>query len=103
MRVAVAPASEIPEGERKFFTIDDDEIVVLNVEGEYYAVRNLCPHQGGPVGRGPILHRNSENAIACPFHEWTFSLETGRSTGNYDMYVRTYEVEVEDGMIYVES
>lgn len=107
--VNVAKATEIPEGEREFFDVDGREIAVLNVGGEYYAVGNFCPHMGGPVGNGPVRETADRNVIMCPFHEWRFDLDTGDAVfpgkqriKKYEVSLEKYDVDVDEGEIFVE-
>ncbi|HPO59897.1 MAG TPA: Rieske 2Fe-2S domain-containing protein, partial [Anaerolineaceae bacterium] len=51
---AVADASEIPNGERLFFEIGDLPIVVFNIAGQYFAIGDVCTHDGGPLGDGEL-------------------------------------------------
>ncbi|MEJ1977572.1 MAG: Rieske (2Fe-2S) protein [Acetobacteraceae bacterium] len=53
-KYAVALTSDIPEGERKLFTIGGRPIVVFNVKGDYFALLNKCPHQGASLCHGHI-------------------------------------------------
>lgn len=98
--VPVATASELKPGCRKFVEIDGVEIAVLNLDGTYYAVKNSCPHMEGPVGRGITSREAAEPRIRCPFHGWTFDLETGDALFGLKR-LRTYEVTVEDGVVHV--
>ena len=91
-RVVVAGADEIAPGERKLVMVGGRSIGVFNVGGEYYALRNRCPHQGGPLCEGfqfaPLraavpgepYDRGVEGAIIrCPWHGWEFDIRTGNS------------------------
>lgn len=110
MLVTVARESDIPPGERRFYEIDGKEIVVVNHDGNFYAVRNFCPHMGGPLGQGPIVETDETEcgfAIECPFHNWTFGLDDGKATfserrriATYDVDV-VYDVEIEDGDVRI--
>ena len=50
----VATVEEIPIGGRKLVTIAGRSIGVFNIDGEFYALRNTCPHQGGPLCQGRL-------------------------------------------------
>jgi 3-phenylpropionate/trans-cinnamate dioxygenase ferredoxin subunit len=104
----VGRVAEIPPGERKIVELEGRSIGVFNVRGTFYALRNACPHQAGPLCRGTItglltatdqrtltLTRDGE-IIRCPWHGWEFDLTTGRSVFNpHRLRVRAYPVTVE--------
>ena len=103
----VAKADELPPGERKIVTIDNREIGVLNVDGNFYALRNICPHRVGPLCKGrirPLIvwegernigHERENEIVKCPWHNWEFDLKTGQCITEKKMRVRTYHVEAE--------
>ena len=109
-RFVVGTVDDIPPGSRKVITVEGREIGVFNVNGEYFAVLNRCPHQGGPLCNGrqtgflvaPTpgdyqLTRPGE-VIRCPWHGWEFDLRTGQSWCEpAKVRVRRYEVSVESG------
>jgi len=118
-RLEVCHEGELADGDRRVVeTPDGDEIGVLNVDGEYYAISNQCAHMGGPVCKGKVQgalvgeytgpgERINESfsddlAIACPWHGWDYDLETGVHLGDDDISLPTYDVVVDDGRIYVE-
>ncbi len=106
-RHVVATADEIPPGGRLIVEVAGRSIGVFNIGGEYLAVRNRCPHQGGPLCEGVqlgALHSSSpgeyeydrpHEIIRCPWHAWEFDLRTGASWFDPERTrVRSYEVEV---------
>jgi nitrite reductase/ring-hydroxylating ferredoxin subunit len=108
-RVAVvARADEIAPGERKLVTVGGRSIGVFNVGGEYYALRNRCPHQGGPLCDGfqfaslrartpgePYARGRDGEIIRCPWHGWEFEIRTGRSWFDPERTrVRSYRARV---------
>lgn len=95
-RTKVAELSELEPGDRKHVEVKGKEITVLNVDGDYYAVENFCPHMGGPVGNGPLDTDGDRNIIMCPFHEWRFDLESGKVVFPSKMKVMSYDVEEYD-------
>jgi 3-phenylpropionate/trans-cinnamate dioxygenase ferredoxin subunit len=50
----VATLDELPPGSRKLVEVAGRSIGVFNLEGEFYALRNRCPHQGGPLCEGKL-------------------------------------------------
>ena len=90
-RHVVAKVAELPPGSRRLVTVRGREVVVFNVEGEYFALLDRCPHQGGSLSRGKLtgLAEASEpgrvrysrrgEIVRCPWHGWEFDLRTGRS------------------------
>lgn len=107
-RHAVAAVAELPVGARKIVEVGGRSIGVFNVAGEFYALRNVCPHQGAPLCQGAITgtaapcspgeyswEREGE-IIVCPWHGWEFDIRTGRSLFNpFRTRVRSYPVSVE--------
>jgi nitrite reductase/ring-hydroxylating ferredoxin subunit len=108
--MVVARLAEFPPGERRIVTAGGRSIGVFRVGDAFYAVRNRCPHQGGPLcdGRlqrrlvsdepGVVRHADAAPLIACPWHGWEYDLATGQSfTGPARDRVRAYDVSVERG------
>jgi nitrite reductase/ring-hydroxylating ferredoxin subunit len=109
-RVEVCPADELPPGERTVVEVDGlpHSVGVFNVDGEYHALANVCPHHLAPLCEGTItgemtsegvgdyrLIRDGE-VIRCPWHGWKFDIADGRSVTNpHRLRTRTYETAVE--------
>ncbi len=107
-RHVVATVDEIPPGERKIIQIAGRPVGVFNIGGEFFALRNACPHQGGPLcsGRltgflqarvpGDYTYTRRGEILHCPWHGWEFDVRTGQSWFDpAHMRVRTYPVYVE--------
>ena len=106
----IGTVDEIPPGERKLVTIEGREIGVFNVHGEFYALRNRCPHQGGALCKGRVSGFVTANVpgeyeytrkgeiLRCPWHGWEYDIKTGQSwVDPSSVRVRSYEVEVAQG------
>jgi len=91
-------------------TVAGRSIGVFNIGGQFYALRNRCPHQGAPLCRGKVkgttipgkpyeyVYGRDQEIIQCPWHGWEFEITTGRTFFNpHRMRVKTYEVTVEPG------
>lgn len=96
--VSVAKIDEIPVGERKVVTVDDEEICIFNIEGKLYAIDNPCPHASFPLHRGHLTGK----VILCPFHCWDFDVETGASPTIPGAYVMTWPTRVQGDRIELE-
>ncbi|PSP78941.1 ferredoxin [Halobacteriales archaeon QS_1_68_20] len=102
MTTRLTDVDDLDGDDRKFFDVDGEEIVLFVVDGDYYALRNFCPHMEGPLGRGRIRTDQDGCTVRCPCHGWEFDAESGEATFNDKHTVKTYDVFVEDGGIYVE-
>jgi 3-phenylpropionate/trans-cinnamate dioxygenase ferredoxin subunit len=98
--VKVARADEIGPGEKKIVEVDGIEIVVLNVNGQFYALEDVCTHDGGPLGEGKL----DGCQLICPRHGARFDVRTGAAlTMPAVEAAPTYEVRIENGDVLVES
>ena len=71
--ITVANANDIPVGQMKGFTIEGKQILIANVEGEYYALDAICSHEQGYL---PAGHLRNE-VVICPVHGAQFDVTTG--------------------------
>ncbi len=96
--VQVAETSEVPPGERILIEIDEEPIAIFNVDGKYYAIGDICTHDGGPLGDGELAGYQ----IICPRHGAHFDIRTGKAI-TLPAVVDTpwYPVRVQDGWIEV--
>jgi 3-phenylpropionate/trans-cinnamate dioxygenase ferredoxin subunit len=114
MKHAVAKTSELTPGTRKIVEIEHREIGIFNVKGEFFAIRNICPHRTGPICKGrtrPLVvsdgvlsigYERENEILKCPWHQWEFDLRTGRCITDGDLLVRTYKVEVDQDTIIID-
>jgi pyruvate oxidase len=87
---------ELIEGRVMTVTAGHKGICLTHFEGEYNALDNSCPHQGGPLGEGSI----ENGLLRCPWHGWDYHPCTGKAPG-FDDGVSKYEIKIEDEAIYV--
>jgi len=94
----VAATSEIREGEGLRVTLGEWEIAVFNIEGEFYAIDDVCTHAYASLSEGFV-----EGAIIeCPLHSGRFEIKTGRAVAApCTIDLRTYVVRREDDSIFV--
>jgi len=97
--VKIGKAADVPVGQVRVFEVDGKGIAVANVGGSYYAIDNVCTHDGGPLGEGIVVN----DQVECPRHGARFDVRTGRPKAlPAVMPVRTYPVEVDGEEIRVD-
>lgn len=90
---------ELPEGRVTTITAGHKSIALTHYQGQYGALDNRCPHQGGPLGEGSI-----ENGyLRCPWHGWDYCPLTGNPPGDLEVddALETFPVEIKEDGIYV--
>jgi thiamine pyrophosphate-dependent acetolactate synthase large subunit-like protein/nitrite reductase/ring-hydroxylating ferredoxin subunit len=99
----VAGLDELPEGRVKTVTAGIHSMALTHIDGEYHAMDNRCPHQGGPLGEGSIERgKDGECMLRCPWHGWDFDPKTGLPPGGHEDTGQTmYPLEVREDGIYV--
>lgn len=95
--VRVCAVADCPEGEAREFVVGDRIVAVFHAAGAFYALDGVCPHQGGPLGKG----RLSGTTITCPWHGWQFNVATGQHLTNASVCHPRFEVQVVDGNLLV--
>jgi nitrite reductase/ring-hydroxylating ferredoxin subunit len=115
VRFVVARLADFPTDSRRVVRVGGREIGVFRAADRFYAVRNRCPHQGGPLCVGRVFPRIVSEApgrfeladgaplIVCPWHGWQYDMESGQSYAPGDPHVRSYGVTVERGSELVEG
>jgi len=95
--IKIANKSELPEVDSAAeFTAADHTICIANVNGEYCAVDNVCPHEGGPLGMGFV----DGTKIVCPWHGWEIEAKTGKAA-NGQASVAAYDLRIEGDDVLV--
>lgn len=107
----VGRVSELVPGDRKIVETEGRSIGVFNVHGNFFAIRNSCPHQAAPLCLGSIkgmtmpskpgeyIWARDGEILRCPWHGWEFDITTGRSIFNpHRMRVKAYDVTIEEGI-----
>ena len=112
MKVVVGKVSDFENGDRKIIDVNGKSIGVFRVDDQFYALRNRCPHQFGPLCAGTLAPRAVSSGpgdvrldsgpplIACPWHGWEYDLATGQSfmgPGRGNTPVLSYDVNVLPG------
>jgi NAD(P)H-dependent nitrite reductase small subunit len=94
----VAATSDIPVGEGLRVKLDQYEIAVFNIDGEFYAIDDVCTHAFALLSEGFV----EGDVIECPLHSGRFEIKTGKAVAApCTVDVRTYPVRREDDAILV--
>jgi len=96
--VPVTATFELSAGMMKWVVVDRERVLIANVEGVFYALRDACGHRQAPLSKG----RLEGYVIECPLHFATFDVRTGKLlSGPVAEDVPIYAVEVKDDTVYV--
>lgn len=95
----VARVSDVPAGTTKRVDAGGTELMLCNVDGEIYAIEDVCTHDGGPLDQGNL----EGHCVICPRHGATFDVRTGEAlTLPAVLPVGIFPVRVDGDEIYVE-
>ena len=98
--VVVGKTGDLASGEMKFVAVDRERVLLANVDGAFYALRDACGHRNAPLSRGKLIGC----LIECPLHFAQFDVRTGELVnGPVSTPVPVYEVLVEDDTVYIKS
>ena len=96
--VKLAETADVAPGQVRVFEAQGRRIALCNVDGAFYAIDDVCTHDGGPLDQGEI----DGHQIECPRHGARFDVRDGRAlTLPAVRPVRSYPVQVEDGVVKV--
>jgi nitrite reductase/ring-hydroxylating ferredoxin subunit len=113
--VDVGAAGDLPDGAVRVVRVGRRELGIARWGDSYYAIRNVCPHQLGPLAAGRVRLKlvlgerfgqlaveEGSPVIACPWHGWEFELASGCALTDPAFRVAVYPVSVEDERLVVE-
>jgi 3-phenylpropionate/trans-cinnamate dioxygenase ferredoxin subunit len=97
------PVDWIDPGASTTVSVDGFPVAIANLDGEFYAFQNLCPHQGTTLGGRPIVE---DSRIVCPQHASTYDVRTGQcllpsSLDGFNQDLMTFGTRVVDGVVQV--
>jgi len=110
----VCHVNRLPPGERLITEIEGRSVGLFNINGQFYAVHNRCPHVGGALCAGPLtgttlptnqrgdyVYAHEGRILRCAWHGWEFEVETGQCISDKKYRAKTFPVTVEDGEVVV--
>jgi thiamine pyrophosphate-dependent acetolactate synthase large subunit-like protein/nitrite reductase/ring-hydroxylating ferredoxin subunit len=92
----VLAAEELPEGRVTTVAAGHKSVALVHYDGQFSALDNHCPHQGGPLGEGSI----ENGLLRCPWHGFDYCPLDGTSPG-FDDEATTYPLEIRDGEVFI--
>ena len=96
--VPVTTASELSPGAMRWVVVERERVLLANVGGTFYALRDACGHRQMPLSKGTL----EGHVVECPLHFATFDVRTGKPLGGpVAADVPTYAVQVKDDAVYV--
>ena len=96
--IEVGKLEDIPKlGSRVVTTADGNIAVFRNARDEVFALKDQCPHKGGPLSQGMVHDRS----VTCPLHNWVLGLDDGAAKGPDEGCTPTYAIKMNDDVIFI--
>ncbi|MCS6863882.1 MAG: nitrite reductase small subunit NirD [Gemmataceae bacterium] len=89
-QVTVARISEIPVNSSRVVHVRGRDIAIFNVDGQWFAIDDLCPHMGASLSGGFV----EDGCVTCPWHYWRFRLTDGAWADNPKVRIGSYPVTI---------
>ena len=114
-RYLIGKAADLPAGHRKIVRAGGREIGIFNIKGNFYALRNKCPHRGAPLCQGRIRplvvattayereYQREDEILKCPWHQWEYDIKSGVAIYDPTQRVKTYRVSLEADEIFLHT
>ncbi|MFM8252987.1 MAG: Rieske (2Fe-2S) protein [Planctomycetota bacterium] len=96
--ILLASVADCPPGSARELVVGDRIVALYRVDDQFYALDGICPHQGGPLGKG----RLHDGVVTCPWHGWQFDVRTGQHQSSKTLCHPRYELKIEDGQVWMQ-
>lgn len=96
--IPIAKKSECADGECIECVAQGQIVALFNVNGEFFALDGICPHQGGPLGKGQL----KSCTVTCPWHGWQFDVTDGKNVLTERVVQPQFSVKLEGDVVLVE-
>ncbi|MCZ6683301.1 MAG: Rieske 2Fe-2S domain-containing protein [Planctomycetota bacterium] len=82
----------------RYLEVDGFELAVIHLTDpdRFFVVKNSCPHAGGNLAAGTV----EGGVVTCPWHQWSFNLDSGECTTSASVKLHRYDCRIEDGYLY---
>lgn len=96
--IKIGKTSHIPSGKSISVDLPDGRVIAIyHVDGEFFALDNFCPHQGGPLSEGKI----QGDQVTCPWHDWAFDIRTGICKNKPGERAKRYQLDIKGEDIFI--
>jgi nitrite reductase (NADH) small subunit len=96
--IRIASVHDCPPGSARELLAGQRIVALFNVDGQFFALDGLCPHQGGPLGRGTLCGAR----VCCPWHGWQFDVRTGQHGASPQLCHTTLPLRQEGDDLFVD-
>jgi nitrite reductase (NADH) small subunit len=94
--VRIAAESDLEPGICGEYVAGGRIVALFNVDGKFFALDGICPHQGGPLGKGSLCGA----IVTCPWHGFQFDVTSGQHQTSKSLVHPTFPVKVENGDVF---
>ena len=95
--ICIAETTDCPPGQGIEVVAAGRMIALFNVDGQFFALDGVCPHQGGRLGQGELCG----SIVTCPWHGWQFNVENGKNQITPTICQPRFELKIEDGKVMI--
>ena len=99
VQVKVCSLEIVPSGSMKQFTVNDADVLVANLNGQFLCLAGRCTHAGAPLAEGTL----DGEVLTCPWHGSQFKITDGSVLrGPAEKTLKVYSTAVRDGFLFIE-
>ena len=94
----VGEVDDFPSGQRRELVVAGQIVALFRVENEFFALDGICPHQGGPLGKGDL----AGCIVTCPWHGFQFDVRDGQHQSSQQLQQPCFTVKIDGNDVFVE-
>jgi len=94
----ICKTNDVKAGCGRGVDINGKNVAVFNLDGNYYAINDICGHRGGPLSEGEV----DGTTVICPWHGWRYNVTNGDNELIPALPTEKYELKIEDDDILVD-
>jgi nitrite reductase (NADH) small subunit len=96
--VRIASVADCPVASAVERTVEQHVVALVHTADAWYALDGICPHQGGPLGKGVL----DGTTLACPWHRWQFDIRSGQHVLRPSLCQRRYPIKIEGSDVFID-